>query len=200
MLLIISGPSGAGKSTLCSWLLRSDASFSLSVSYTTRPPRGDEMPGVAYHFVTQETFTQMVGSGAFAEYAQVHGNGYGTSRQVIDDALAEGRSLLFDIDVQGAAQLRDAYPGAVTVMMLPPDLASLEARLRGRGTDSEAVIARRMRAAIHEISHAPRFDYVVLNDEVASARARLAAIVEASRCRSREVLMLHGSIWGISVS
>lgn len=188
MLLIVSGASGVGKSTLCRRLLEREPTFSLSISVTTRPPRGQEKDGVHYHFVDRERFYQMVTEGAFAEWAEVHGNGYGTTREAIDAAEAEGRSLLFDIDWQGAASLREHYPDAISVMVFPPDLASLEARLRGRGEDAEDVVQRRLAAARFEMSKASAFDYVLVNDDVEAAERALRAIVEAARHRASRVL------------
>lgn len=187
MLLILSGPSGVGKTTLCDGLLRRHPRLGLSVSYTTRSPRGAEVDGVAYHFVTHERFAQMTEQGAFAEHAEVHGNRYGTARATIDAALGCGRGVLFDIDFQGAFQLRAAYPDAVLVMILPPDMPGLEARLRGRGTDSEAVIARRVEAARHEMKQAGGYDYVVTNGELAHTEATLDAIVRAEEVRASRV-------------
>ncbi|MBU6161340.1 MAG: guanylate kinase [Myxococcales bacterium] len=187
MLLILCGPSGAGKSTLCSLLLNQEADFSLSVSCTTRAPRGQEVHGREYWFVTTDEFERQVNDRAFAEYAQVHGNWYGTLRTVIDAALAQGRSLVFDIDYQGAQQLRAVYPDAVSVMVLPPDMATLEARLRGRGTDSDEVIERRLKKALHEIQQTAEFDYVLVNEQIETAWGVLQSIVCASRHRSREV-------------
>ena len=184
MLLILCGPSGAGKSTLCSLLLNQDSDFSLSVSCTTRAPRGQEVHGREYWFVSPEDFQRQVGENAFAEYALVHGNWYGTLRSAIDASLAEGRSLVFDIDYQGAQQLRASYPEAVSVMVLPPDMQTLEARLRGRGTDSQDVIEKRLAKARHEIQQTGEFDYVILNEEIEQSWALLQSIVRASRHRA----------------
>lgn len=188
MLLIVSGASGVGKSTLCRRLLADHDDFALSISVTTRPPRGAEENGVHYHFVDSEQFDRMVEAGEFAEWAQVHSNGYGTTRATIDDALAAGNSLLFDIDYQGAASLRAHYPDAVSVMVFPPDFATLERRLRGRGEDMEDVVRQRLDAARREMSHAGAFDYVLINDDLDQATAALYAIVEASRHRAAHVL------------
>ena len=187
MLLILCGPSGAGKSTLCSLLLNQETDFSLSVSCTTRAPRGQEVHGREYWFVGAEEFQVQVSERAFAEYAQVHGNWYGTLRTAIDASLAQGSSLVFDIDYQGAQQLRAVYPDAVSVMVLPPDMATLEARLRGRGTDSDEVIERRLSKARHEIQQTAEFDYVIVNEQIDAAWGVLQSIVHASRYRSREV-------------
>jgi guanylate kinase len=188
LLLILSGPSGAGKSTLCAALLASDSSFSLSVSCTTRGPRGEEVDGREYWFTSMEAFERGMEQGEFAEHAWVHGNRYGTRRAVIAEALGAGRSLVFDIDVQGAAQLRAAYPDSISVMVSPPSLGVLEARLRGRGTDAEPVVARRLAAARSELSAVRSFDYCVVNHDLEHAVASLRAIVLAERARTRRVL------------
>jgi guanylate kinase len=181
-LFIISGPSGVGKSSLCERLLARYARLSLSVSYTTRAPRGQERDGVHYHFVTRARFEAMIAGGEFAEHAQVHGNFYGTSRAVVEAALSRGEDLLFDIDYQGAAQLKAAFPQeARAVLLVPPSMAALEARLRGRGTDAEEVIARRMAAARNELAQFGLFDYALLNDALEEAWEGLLAIYEAQR-------------------
>lgn len=180
MLLILCGPSGAGKSTLCRHLLANHPSFQLSVSCTTRAPRGQEVHGREYWFVSMAEFEEKLASDAFAEHAEVHGNRYGTLRTEIDGALSRQRSVVFDIDYQGAQQLRRAYPSAVSVMVLPPSMEELERRLRGRGTDTEEVIARRMAKARHEIAQTPEFHYTIVNDVPEAATAALDAIAHAS--------------------
>lgn len=187
MLLIVSGASGVGKSTLCRRLLETHPTLGLSISYTTRAPRGAEEDGVHYHFVTLQRFEQMVAEDAFAEHAMVHGNGYGTATHVVDEALAAGRSLLFDIDWQGAASLRARYPNAISVMVFPPNLETLEARLRGRGEDSEEVVQRRLRAAQAEMAQAPNFDFIVVNDALDEAFERLSGILRHGTMLSRVV-------------
>jgi guanylate kinase len=178
-LIVISAPSGAGKTTLCSRLLRDFRELSLSVSTTTRAPRGQEKDGVEYHFVTREKFQKMIDANRFAEWAEVHGNRYGTSLDAIDLAFGAGRSLLLDIDVQGAESLRQAYgKRALTVFIAPPSLEELERRLRSRGTDPEDTIQRRMRNARDEMAHLERFDHVVINDTLDHAYEELKAIVE----------------------
>lgn len=179
MLLIVSGASGAGKSTLCKTLLERRPELSLSVSVTTRKPRGEERDGREYHFVSEERFGAMVDEGDFAEHAVVHGFRYGTSRTVTDSAVAEGRSVIFDVDWQGAEALAKAYPEAVTVMILPPTFEVLATRLRGRGTDEPAVIERRLQAARLEISKYASFDYLILNDNAERASRVLESIYEA---------------------
>ena len=186
-LFIVSGASGAGKSTLCRILLERYAELQMSVSTTTRALRGDEVDGVHYHFVDDSQFTEMVEADAFAEWAEVHGNRYGTSKAVIDEARRRGSSVLFDVDYQGAKLLMAAYPDAVSVMVIPPDIHTLETRLRGRGTDSEEVVRRRMDKARAEMTHGQDFHYLVVNDELTRADATIDAVYRASRVRTREM-------------
>ncbi|TVR03240.1 MAG: guanylate kinase [Deltaproteobacteria bacterium] len=187
MLLIVSGASGAGKSTLCHRLMSEFPELQMSVSYTTRPPRGEEQPGQDYHFVEEAEFRRMIESGAFAEHAEVHGNLYGTAQDSIDKLRAAGASVLFDIDYQGARALLAAYPNALSVMVLPPSMEVLEARLRGRGTDAETVIQRRLAKARAEIGHYRMFEYLVVNAEVHQAYDRLRAIYVAARQRTARI-------------
>ena len=185
MLFVVSGASGVGKSSLCAMLLDRCQDLVMSVSYTTRSPRGAEQDGVHYHFVDDARFDEMVEAGEFAEWARVHGNRYGTSKRVVAGELEAGRSVLFDIDYQGAASLVAAYPeDSVTTMVLPPDMETLERRLRGRGTDSEEVIAGRLAKARAEIAHAPSFDYLLVNDDLDEAYRTIEAIYRAGRNRA----------------
>lgn len=172
ILFIVSGPSGAGKTTLSDAALRTFDRLTMSVSCTTRAPRAGERDGIDYRFVSPEVFDRMVAGAEMAEWAEVHGNRYGTPREPIDRALAAGRDMLFDIDVQGAEQMRRTYPGAVAVFLLPPDRATMEARLRGRGTDDEDVVRRRLEGAVREIARAVEYDHVIVN------RGRDEAIAE----------------------
>lgn len=180
-LLVVSGPSGVGKSTVCTRLRAEFPQISLSVSYTTRAPREGEENGVHYHFVSRERFDAMIEEGAFVEWAEVHGNRYGTSFDAIGTQLAKGNSVLFDIDYQGAASLRAVYPHAVTVMLLPPSMDELERRLRGRATDEEEVILQRLKNAMGEIAQSPNFDYLVINDDIASTYDTLRSIFVAAQ-------------------
>ena len=183
-LFIVSGASGAGKSTLCRLLLDRYEELEMSVSTTTRDLRGNEEDGVHYHFVDDERFSDMVKSDAFAEWAEVHGNRYGTSKAVIDDARRRGKSVLFDVDYQGAICLMAAYPDAVSVMVIPPDMSTLEARLRGRGTDQDSVVRVRMNKARAEMAHGGEFHYLVVNDRLEDADATLDAVYRAARARA----------------
>ena len=184
MLLILSGPSGAGKSTLCDRLLQAFPTLKLSVSMTTRAPRGAEQDGVHYHFVSPERFAELVAQDAFAEHATVHGNRYGTSKAVVEEELRAGNSLLFDIDFQGAESLLAYRSDAVAVMVFPPSMEVLEKRLRGRGTDSDEVVARRLHAARAEMAHFPSFQHLIINDDLEVAFEELRAIFVAGRTRT----------------
>jgi guanylate kinase len=176
-LLVLSAPSGAGKTTLVQALRAADPALGFSVSYTTRAPRATEVDGRDYFFVAPDTFAGMAAAGGFLEHAEVFGNRYGTSRSQVQAALASGRNLLLEIDWQGARQVRANAPDSMTVFILPPSRAELERRLRGRGTDSEAVIARRLGQALDDMAHWPEFHYVVVNDTLAAAVAALRAII-----------------------
>jgi guanylate kinase len=175
-LLIVAGPSGVGKSSLCKRLLREFGTLHMSISYTTRQPRGAEVDGAAYHFISVSEFESMVGRGEFAESAFVHGNHYGSSRGAISGVLDSGDDVLFDIDYQGARQLKEAFPNARAVLLMPPSMAILESRLRGRDTDGEDVIQRRLAAARHELSQFDLFDYAIVNDEFEHAYDALRGI------------------------
>jgi guanylate kinase len=183
LLLIVSSPSGAGKTTLCNRLRGEFPDLRFSVSHTTRRPRPTEIDGREYHFVDVPTFEQMVRAGAFAEWARVHDYLYGTSLKEIEIAHATSRGVLFDIDYQGARQIKATLPGAVGVFILPPSLAELERRLRGRGTEDETTTMRRLTNAKLEIEHYGFFDYVIVNDEINRSYEQLRAVVFAERCR-----------------
>jgi guanylate kinase len=185
LLLVLSAPSGAGKTTLAHRFRETHPDAIFSVSATTRPPRGAERDGVDYHFLAPGRFAELVGAGAFAEWAEVYGQRYGTLRSTVDAALAAGRVALFDVDVQGGESLKAGWPErAVTVFVLPPSPAELERRLRGRSTDSEEVIERRLGAARAEVSRGlASYDYLVVNDDVELALRLLHAIVAYERSR-----------------
>jgi guanylate kinase len=185
LMLIVSSPSGAGKTTLCNRLRGEFPDLRFSVSHTTRKPRNVEVDGRDYHFVDGNVFDQMVRAGAFAEWARVHDHFYGTSLKEIEIARAGSRGVIFDIDYQGARQIKAAVAAerAASVFILPPSLAELERRLRGRGTEDEATAVRRLENAKGEIEHYGIFDYVVVNDEINRAYEQLRGIVFAERCR-----------------
>jgi guanylate kinase len=187
VLLIVSSPSGAGKTTLCHRLLAEFSDTRFSVSHTTRPPRTGETPGRDYHFVDAAAFETMVRDDAFIEWAQVHGNRYGTAHAEIRAAAADRCDVVFDIDFQGAAQIKRRHPDAVAVFVLPPSLEELRRRLEARGTETPESLERRFRAAVVEISHHAEFDYLLVNDDVDAAYDRLRAILLAERIRHRRV-------------
>jgi len=176
-LFILSAASGTGKTSLARALVERFPDVAISISHTTRPPRPGERQAVHYHFVTPEEFEAMVARGEFLEHAEVFGNRYGTSRRMVEDLLARGKRVLFDIDWQGARAIKRAEPDAVGIFLLPPSRAALEQRLRDRRQDPPEVIERRMRAAIDEMRHYREFDYVVVNDTFEQALADLGAIV-----------------------
>ena len=176
-LLVIAAASGTGKTSLLRALLAADPTLAFSVSHTTREPRATERPDHDYHFVSAEEFRQMIARGEFLEHARVFDNYYGTSRRQVEQALAEGRNLILEIDWQGARQIRAALPEAVQIFILPPSRAALEQRLRNRRTDSDEVIARRLRDSVTELSHWNEFDYVVVNEDFKTALADLQAII-----------------------
>lgn len=184
VLFIVSAPSGAGKTSLVHALCKADAQVEVSVSYTTRAPRPGEEPGRHYHFVTRAQFEQMLERGELLESALVHGNFYGTSEPWVRSQLAAGASIVLEIDWQGAAQVRRRFPDSIGVFVLPPSIAALEQRLRLRGQDAAEVIAARLQAAREEIAHACEYDYVMINDDFATAVQDLCAIVRAARLRT----------------
>jgi len=180
-LYVIAAPSGAGKTTLVGMLLEREPAVHLSISFTTRQPRPGEVDGREYNFVAGAEFRTMVDRGEFLEWAEVHGNFYGTSRTWISAQLAAGHDVLLEIDWQGAEQVRRLFPAALGIFILPPSLDELTRRLTGRGTDSAEVIAGRLAAAQAEISHVGEFDYVIINDSLEQALEDLRAVVRASR-------------------
>jgi len=182
-LFIVAAPSGAGKTTLVKLLLERDPGIQLSVSYTTRAPRPGEADGREYHFVDVPAFLAMRERGGFVESAEVHGNHYGTSRAWIESRIAAGRDILLEIDWQGAQQVRALFPRCIGIFVLPPSVAELERRLRGRGQDGEDVIARRLAAARSEMAHVNEFDYVIINNKLQEAIEDLQCVVRAERLR-----------------
>jgi guanylate kinase len=185
-LYIVSAPSGAGKTTLLKALGETDEQISVSVSHTTRAMRPGEVDGVDYHFIDPDTFSAMVGEGAFLEHARVFDNYYGTSESGIRDQLSAGRDVILEIDWQGASQVRKRFPDAVSIFILPPTREALRQRLGGRGQDSEEIIHRRMRDAVAEMAHYPEYDYLVVNDLFEEALEELRAVVTCQRLRLAE--------------
>jgi guanylate kinase len=180
-LYVVAAPSGAGKTTLVRMLLEREPAVHLSISFTTRAPRPGEENGREYHFVAVDAFRAMISRDEFLEWAEVHGNFYGTSKKWIGDQLAAGHDVLLEIDWQGAQQVRKLFPDAIGVFILPPSMAELTRRLTGRGTDAADVIERRLAAAEAEMRHVGEFDYVIINDQLDQALDDLRAIVRSSR-------------------
>ncbi|HEY4193557.1 MAG TPA: guanylate kinase [Mesorhizobium sp.] len=184
LMLVLSSPSGAGKSTIARNLIESDQGFELSVSVTTRPRRGSEIDGIHYHFRTQREFEILRDNHELLEWAEVHGNFYATPREAAEKAMAEGRDMLFDIDWQGAMQLKEKMRGdIVSIFILPPSMKELKARLKRRAEDQEAAIETRLKNARTEIEHWTEYDFVVLNDDLDRAFSEVRAIVSAERLR-----------------
>jgi guanylate kinase len=180
-LYVVAAPSGAGKTTLVRLLLEQEAAVQLSISYTTRAPRVGEVNGREYHFVDATEFQAMIAREEFLEWAEVHGNFYGTSKKWIADQLAADRDVLLEIDWQGAQQVRKLFQQAIGIFILPPSMDELTRRLTGRGTDSAEVISRRLAAAQAEMRHVGEFDYVIINDQLTQALDDLRVVVRASR-------------------
>ena len=183
-LFVITAPSGAGKTSLIEAVMRDDPSLKISISYTTRAPRTGEKDGVDYHFVDQKTFLAMKERREFLESAEVHGNYYGTSKQVILDAVERGDDLILEIDWQGAQQVRKLYPGCIGIFILPPSVEELERRMRSRGQDSDAVIRRRLDNAREELEHQNEFKYRIINKDFETARRELAKIIQSERAKT----------------
>jgi len=183
-LFVITAPSGAGKTSLIEAVMRDDPTLKISVSYTTRQPRKGEADGVDYHFVDEATFERMRRRGEFLESAEVHGNHYGTAKQVILDAVKGGDDLILEIDWQGAQQVRRLYPDCVGIFILPPSIDELERRMRLRGQDADAVIRRRLDNAREELAHAGEFKYAIINKDFETARRELANIIESERAKT----------------
>ncbi len=200
LLIILSSPSGAGKSTLSKRVLEDDPGVVFSVSATTRRPRPGEVDGVDYFFKTRADFEALVAAGGMLEHAEVFGNLYGTPLEPVEAAIGAGRDVLFDVDWQGGQQIRNSplSEAVVSVFVLPPSMAELEARLRKRGQDSAEVVAGRMRQSKDEISHWAEYDYVLVNDDVDKAEADLRAIVQAERLKRARVTGLSGFVAGLN--
>jgi guanylate kinase len=194
-LYIVAAPSGAGKTTLVRLLLENDPGIRLSISSTTRPPRPGEMNGREYHFVVVADFVESVSRGEFLEWAEVHGNYYGTAKHWVESEMTAGRDILLEIDWQGAQQVRKSFPQAIGMFILPPSIEALEDRLSSRGTDSATTIARRIAAAREEMRHVDEFDYVIINDDLQRALGDMISVVSASRLECASQRQRHGALF-----
>jgi guanylate kinase len=191
VLLVIASPSGAGKSTLSRLLLQNDRDIAMSVSCTTRPRRSSEVDGTHYYFINNERFESMRKGGELLEWAEVHGNLYGTPREPVEKALSEGRDVLFDIDYQGTLQLyKSMRDHIVSVFILPPNASTLKSRLERRAEDSSEVIDRRLKTALTELRHWDQFDHLIVNDDLDHSYAKLKSILEAARSERKRNLFI----------
>ncbi|WP_394706202.1 guanylate kinase [uncultured Cohaesibacter sp.] len=198
LMLVLSSPSGAGKSTICRHLLDRQKNLQLSISATTRSKRASEIEGVHYHFLSERQFHAMRDRGDLLEWAEVHSNFYGTPRDPVEEALSEGRDVLFDIDWQGTLQLKKAArKDVVSIFVLPPSMAELRQRLVRRAEDSDEVIERRLKNAKVEIGHWDEYDYVIVNDDLERAFGAVSAIVEAERHKRERLIGARGFIEGM---
>jgi guanylate kinase len=194
-ILIVVAPSGAGKTSLVRALMESRSRIRHSVSYTTRPPRQGERDGEDYCFISPEEFRQRRLAGEFLEWAEVHGNLYGTSRQWIDEQTAAGADIVLEIDWQGARQVTSLYPDAISIFIAPPSLDILKERLQARGKDAPEVIERRLAAARNELEHAGEFQYIIVNQDFTEACQQLLCIADAARCRFRQQAALQPALF-----
>ena len=194
-LYVVAAPSGAGKTTLVRMLLAEESGVHLSISFTTRAPRPGEQDGREYHFVSVDRFRSMIAGDEFLEWAEVHGNFYGTSKKWIGDQLAAGHDVLLEIDWQGAQQVRKLFPAAIGIFILPPSMDELSRRLTGRGTDAQDVIERRLAAAEAEMRHVGEFDYAIINDQLDQALQDLRAIVRSSRLSPGKQRLQHPALF-----
>lgn len=184
-LFVLSGPSGAGKGTICKEILENDK-VKLSVSMTTRMPRDGEVEGVNYYYVSEEEFKKIIDEKGFLEYAQVYGNYYGTPKSEVMDLMNDGLDVVLEIDIQGALQIRDAYPQAIFIFILPPSMTELRKRITGRGSETEESLKMRLGAALEEVAYIDKYDYCVINGDLREAVHRVASIITAEHCRVSE--------------
>lgn len=182
-LFVISGPSGAGKGTICKEILDEDKTLKLSVSMTTRQPRNGEIDGVHYHFVDHSAFVALIAEDGFMEYADVYGNFYGTPKKQVMDWIEEGINVILEIDVQGALQIKKSYPEGIFIFILPPSIEELKNRILGRGSETEETMAKRLGAALKEISSIDEYDYRVVNEDLNEAVNRVKAIISAEHSK-----------------
>lgn len=198
-LYIVSAPSGAGKSSLLNALRERVSNLVISVSHTTRQPRPGEQDGVHYHFTPVDVFRQQVADGNFLEYAQVFDNYYGTSRLSVDALRETGKDVILEIDWQGAQQVRERAESVISIFILPPSIEALSSRLHGRGQDSAETIQRRMRDAKNEMSHYPEYDYLIINDDFATALDDLASIFRSERLKQAQQCQQHRALFNALV-
>lgn len=184
ILVVVSGPSGCGKDTVIAHYASSKEDIRLSISATTRGMREGEVDGVDYKFVTEEQFKSLIANQGLLEYASYAGNWYGTPKKDVDDWLSQGKTVVLIIEVQGGSKIKELYPDAVSIFLLPPSMEVLEKRLRGRATDSDESISNRLAAAVREINSTEHYDYVVVNDEIGSAVEKISTIIEAEKLKT----------------
>ena len=194
LLIVVSGPSGTGKGTVCKALLAAHPEIAYSVSATTRSPRDGETDGVNYYFTQKADFEKMIAKGELLEWAEVYGNYYGTPLKKIQEKLAEGQDMLLEIDTQGAMNVMKKFPEGVYIYILPPSLVELEQRIRGRGTETEESLQRRLSAAKSEINVGCHYKYIVVNDKVETAAAKIGNIISAEHCRIEENMDLINAL------
>ena len=187
LLVVVSGPSGCGKDTVIAHYARSNPDIRLSVSATTRGMRDGEIDGADYHFITNDEFTYLIENDGLLEFAKYAGNWYGTPKKAVDDWIEDGKTVILIIEVQGGAKIKGMYPDAVSIFLLPPSLEVLEKRLRGRATDSEDSIKKRLDTSVGEINCAYHYDYVVINDEIGNAVDEISTIIEAEKLKTKRL-------------
>lgn len=198
ILIVLSGPSGTGKGTICRELLRNYPNLHYSISATTRQPREGEIDGINYWFISHEKFRQMINDNEFLEWAEVYGNYYGTPRDYVMDLLNNGKNVILEIDTQGAMQIKNKFPQAVFIYIVPPSLDELANRIHKRGTESIDVIKRRLGCVRSELSYVNNYNYIVVNDEVSKAVEQIQAIISAEKCHVSRNNMLIDQIYNLS--
>ncbi len=194
--IVVSAPSGGGKTTLCRRLMEKLSGLEFSISHTTRAPRGQEKDGVDYHFVSEDEFKKLISEDKFLEWAEVHGNYYGSSLDAARKQLAAGRDVLFDIDIQGGYQIKEKMPEAVLIFIVPPSMKVLEERLRGRASDAEEVIQKRLKAAREEIEGAVKYSHWIINDELDCALETFSSVVVAGRVELADKQKMMSQVLG----
>ncbi len=191
LLIVVSGPSGAGKDTICNKLISESDNVWISVSMTSRNPRGNEVEGKEYFFVTKEEFEQRIQNGEFLEYAMYNNNYYGTPKDKIEDYLNKGIDVILVIDIQGAINIKNLIPTALFIFIMPPDMKTLKQRLINRKTESKEKVIDRFKTAYNEINHFKKYNYVVVNDEIDKATNKVKSIIQAEKCRVDRIEEIH---------